>query len=123
MDLITKLNSVIFFHNMDVESLLGILNEAVDFGVADLEDPEGGFSGNISFDDNGSFTIIEWSDVDDYMADMFKEMVFAKNEENSAIKATVFIEPSECSDEWVAFTVVTTVKIYREDLLSLLCKN
>lgn len=119
MDLITKIKSVIFFHSIDEESLLEILNEAIDFGIADLECSWDGFEGNISFNDNGSFTIIEWVHVDDYMADMYKEMVFAKNEENSA----VFIEPSDCSDEWVDFTVVTTIKIYKDDLLGLLCKN
>ena len=123
MDLITKLNSVIFFHNMDVESLLEIINEAVDFGIADLDYPDGGFSGNISFNDNGSFTIIEWANVDNYMAQMYKDKVFAHNAKNPDVMADVFEEDSDCGDEWVLVTVVTTVKIYKGDLLGLLCKN
>jgi hypothetical protein len=123
MDLLKKIYSVIFFHNCGEESLLEILNEAIDFGIADLELPDGGFAGNVSFNDEGSFTFIEWAHVDNYMAQMYKERVFARNSKNPDVMAEVFEEASDCGPEWIFFTVVTTVKIYREDLLSLLCKN
>lgn len=120
MDLLTKISSIIFFHNICDESLLESINEAIDFGIADLECSYDGFSGNVSFNDhNGSFTFIEWGDMSEDMVAYYKEKVFS----NPAITAEVFIEASDCGPGWVTFTVVTTVKIYKEDLLSLLCKN
>lgn len=121
MDLIAKIRAAIFFH--DTSDLLDVINEAIDFGIADLECSWDGFEGNISFNDDGRFTIIEWANVDNYMAQMYKDMVFAHNAKNPDVMAEVFEEDYDYEPEWVIFTIVTTVKIHKGDLLGLLCKN